>query len=360
MTADALLPSAVSVAILVVSYNGATDLRECLRSILDSDDGPIQKHIVVVDNASMDGTPRVLACDFPGVDLIAAPKNLGFAEGNNLGWRHIEAHYPNLDYLMLLNQDTLVASGWLTPLVAHLQGHPVSAAAQPKIRLHPETEKLNTSGNVSHFLGFGFTSGYGQIDQGQFDAVRTIDFPSGAAVMLRAAAIRKTGLFEPEFFAYLEDADLGWKLRQLGYRIDMVPASLVWHKYRFNEDYRYYFYLERNRWMMLATYYKGATLLLLLPALLIMEAGQFYFSARHGVLKSKFRAAGFFLNRRNLAALCQRRASAQHRRLIDDAAFMRPFIARVEFVELRSRLLRWIANPILAAYWAVARRLIVW
>jgi hypothetical protein len=348
------------VAVLIVSHNGRGHLRDCLKSVLDSDDAAIVRRIAVVDNASDDASADLVQSEFPQVDLLRCSRNLGFAGGNNAGWDFISQKYPKVDYVALLNQDTVVESGWLKPLVAHLEGRPTVGVAQPKLLLHPQTDRINTFGNQSHFLGFGFITGYGQIDNGEFQAISPVDFPSGAAFMVRTDILHRFGLFDELFFLYLEDADLGWKLRQMGYEVDVVPGSRVCHKYEFLKDYRHYYYLERNRWYLLATYYKTATLLLLMPALLAMEVGQVYFACRHHVLGQKLRAIGFFFNPRNIARLLHQRREAQRRRLIRDRDFTAPFTGNVEFSELDSVLLKRVGNPILSTYWRFARMVMFW
>jgi GT2 family glycosyltransferase len=348
------------VAILVVCYNGRAFLHDCLTSLLASNEAPFSLRIVVLDNASTDGSADFVAQNFPAVDLIRLQSNLGFAGGNNAGWEWIRDHYPKTRYLALLNQDTIVHSGWAEELARYLETHPIAGAGQAKLMLHPQTDRFNTAGNVSHFLGFGFTTACGDRDTGQFAKRRRLGLASGAAMMIRADAIDRVGLFDPAFFAYLEDADLSWKLRQLGYELAFIPTSVVEHKYQFKSDWSHYFLLERNRWLLLGTYYKTATLLLLLPALAAMEAGQIYFSWRAGVLREKLRAYGYFFNRKNLRHLLERRKHAQRRRIVGDRQFTHPFVGSADFSELSSPLLRRVANPLFSAYWTMARRLMLW
>jgi len=349
-----------AVAILIICHNGREYLRDCLESILASDDSPFVRRIVVVDNASTDGSADFLAAEFPQITLLRGAKNLGFAGGNNLGWDYIRTNLPAVQYLALLNQDTVVKSGWLAELASFMESRPVIAAAQARLMLHPRTDIFNSAGNISHFLGFGFTTQFGSPDSGSPQPWRRLGFVSGAAVLLRTDALHRTGLFDPAFFAYLEDADLSWKLRQLGYDLAYVPASVVYHKYEFKADWSHYYLLERNRWLLVATYYQMATLLLLLPALAAMEIGQFYFAWRNKILRQKLRAWRYLLDRPNLRHLSRRRTLAQNRRLISDSRFTAPFIGSAHFPELKSPLLRHLANPAFATYWNLARRLIAW
>lgn len=352
--------AAAEVAILIVSFNGRELLSDCLASVLASDDGELKKHVIVVDNASTDGSAALVRERFPQVELIEAGGNLGFAEGNNVGWEYVRRKLPRVRYVYLLNQDTLVESGFLKSLVAYLETHLKVGSVQSKLRLHPQTDRVNTVGNRSHYLGFGFPTGYGQPDGSEYETPGPINYASGAGVMVRAELLERLGLFEPEMFMYLEDADLSWKLRQAGYEVHVVPQSVVLHKYRFNPGFAFYYHLERNRWWLLLVYYRLPTLLLLSPALLLMEAGQLLFAWRQKRLVDKLRAQAFFLSPRGLRLILRLRRRAQRRRVISDRQFLRDFASRIEFPEIQSRLLTHVANPIFAAYWWVVRRLLWW
>jgi GT2 family glycosyltransferase len=348
------------VVLLVACYNGRRYIGDCLRSLIESDDGGIRKQIVVADNASSDSSGDFIAQTFPSVDLIRLQKNVGFAGGMNAAWNHARAKFPEARYIAVINQDIIARSGWLGSLVSHLDSNPNVAAVQPKVLLWPEKERFNTAGNESHYLGFGLVTAYGRVDDGSYDTVREIDFPSGAAMVVRGEAIAGGDLFDELFFLYLEDAELGWRLRQLGRRIDYVPAAAVWHQYEYRHDYRYYFFLERNRWYLLAMYYKTPTILLLTPIFIAMELGQFYFAVRNQVGGKKLKACLFFCVPANLSRLLRRRREIQRRRRIGDREFVRRFVAEIDLPELRSGVLRRVGNPLLKTYWRLARPLIVW
>ncbi|MHC4715519.1 MAG: glycosyltransferase family 2 protein [Planctomycetota bacterium] len=350
----------VDVAVLIVCYNGRRYLDDCLGSVLAAREPGIRAHVVVVDNASADGSAEHVAERFPRVELVRSDVNLGFAGGNNLGWEHIRRKWPDVDYLVLLNQDTLVEGGWLRPLADFLAGHPRAACAQPKLMMHPRTELFNTAGNHSHFLGFGFVGDCGVQDRGQLTAPKEVAFASGAAMMIRADLLARTRLFEGAFFMYLEDAELCWRLGQAGYGSYVVPDSVVYHKYAFSEDLRHYYYLERNRWWLVGAYYRLPTLALLFPAAVVMELGQLVFSLLRGVGRAKLRSWAFFLTPSGLGLLLRRRREAARRRRVSDRQFTRTFCGSIDFPPLSGPLIRLVANPLLGAYWALARRVMFW
>jgi GT2 family glycosyltransferase len=348
------------VAILIVCHNGREHLEDCLSSVQASDDGELSRHIVVVNNGSKDGSREFLRDRFPEVEVIDSTDNLGFAAGNNLGRAVIKVRHPEVSFLTLLNQDTRVASGWLRPLVEFLREHPEVGAVQPKLMLYAEPARINTLGNMSHFLGFGFLKGYGEPERERYQEPMCITFASGAAVMLRTELLEQVGLFDEEFFAYLEDADICWALRQIGFSTYLVPASIVYHKYAATAPYRHYYLLERNRYMLLFKFYKIRTLLLLAPALWLMEIGQWLFAVQHGLLHERWRVVCYFLRPANILRLWNIRIVAQTRRMISDHEFLHDFCGVIEVKATDNPLMRYIGNPVLGRYWSLAKRLITW
>ena len=350
----------IEVAVLLCSHQGHDDLNDCLGSLFASKDADLHTHIVFVDNGSTDGSGDLMRQRFPQADYIRSVSNRGFTGGNNLGWQHVRQSYPNVRYIVLLNVDTIVQSGYLRTLVDCLEAHPHVGAAQAKLMLHPDTDRINSAGNRSHYLGFGYLTGYGEKDQGQYDRSQSIDYASGAAVIIRAELLEQFGLFDEIFYLHLEDTDLSWKLRQVGFDTFFVPDSVVYHKYQPDAPIRYYYYLERNRWILLFTYYRLPTLILLAPALLFMELGQLAFSCRHGKFGEKLRCYGYFMKPSNMALIWRRRCAAQKRRTIGDQQFMTRFSGTIRFETIDSPLLRLIGNPLLGAYWTLVRPLIFW
>lgn len=371
-------------AVLIVCYNGREFLPECLTTLFASPDAPPPQQVIIVDNASTDdslawlqaaatvrrlaeGSPARQAVPDPlwartsGITVLRSAANLGFAGGNNMGFREIRSRFPHVKYIALLNQDTCVAPGWLAALARALDDAPQAAAAQAKLMLHPEITRFNSAGNWSHFLGFGFVSAYNEFDTGQFDRIRDLDFPSGAAMMVRVADVAgDEDLFDPTFGSYLEDAELGWRLRLRGRRILFAPASVVYHKYTFAQNAGFYENLERNRWFLLLTCYRLRTLLVLLPVIILMEGGLILFFAARGMLGVKLRAMASIFDRKHRGHLATRRRAIQTSRTISDRQLLARVGARIDFPHIRNPLLDIVGNPLLEVYWRLARRVIFW
>jgi GT2 family glycosyltransferase len=340
--------------ILTVTHNSAADLPRCLDSLTQAEGFspgsppgsppeslPCRHHILIVDCASTDGTPGLIASRYPHVQFLPSNQNLGFAGGNNLGFHHLLQTRPAVQYLALLNPDTVVDPHWLAAAIDYLAQHPGVAGVQSKILLLDEqgqkTNRFNSTGNRSHYLGFGFVTALDEEDHGQHDLPGPIDFASGAACVYRVAPLREHGLFDPAFFMYLEDMDLGWKLRAAGHEVHYCPASVVWHRYHFGGVLRHYEHYERNRLTLLLTWYRKRTLVLLLPAILLMELVQWGYALRHGLLPAKLRSY------RGV-----RRRSTPH---YVSRAFLRHLSANLDVPAGTPRLIAVALNGVLAAWW---------
>ena len=360
-------PQPAKAAIIVCAYRGEQHLRELLPQLV-AEQTQTQSHaqattklrIVVVDDASPELSAAPLIKEFPTIEFLLLQENLGFAGANNRGWEFVQKLEPGTEFLTLLNMDTLVTPGWHASNLALLQSRPDAAAIQSRLRLHPQTTVINTVGNRSHFLGFGFMTGFGETDVGQHGEVEPIDFPSGAAVTLRASVVRELGLFDESYGMYLEDAELGWRLRAAGHVVLSNPQSVVLHKYSASAPFKWYFNLERNRWLLMLAYCKFPTLLLLLPALLAMECGQWLFALLQGLLKERLRVYRYFLSSSSWRTVAASRAHVRAIRRVSDRKLHRQHSGVIDTAVLRSPLLRFVANPLFAVYWAIARRLMFW
>ena len=203
-------------------------LREFLPSVLaHSDDA----QIIVADNGSTDDSVAVLTAEFPEVEIIKLGKNYGFATGYNRAISQIDTRY-----IVLLNSDVKVTTGWLRPLKETLMDHANVVAVQPKIRsyLNPEYfEYAGAAGGYLDSLGYPYCRGriFDTIekDTGQYDDSVQVDWTSGACMMVRTAAYKEAQGLDDSFFAHMEEIDLCWRWRNMGYTLLCNPASLVYH-----------------------------------------------------------------------------------------------------------------------------------
>jgi hypothetical protein len=347
------------VLILIVNYNGAAYIRACLASLRQAVGGRADAEILVVDNASTDGS-AALVREVPEVHLIGSATNRGFAGGNNVGlcW----ALEREFDYVYLLNQDTEVEPDFLDEAVRVAEADPSIAAVQSKLLLFQDKRRVCTLGNRIHYLGFGYNGNYGEIDATASlnGAAPEVAYACGAGVLLRASALRESGLFNEELFLYHEDLDLGWRLRLQDYRIVMAPRSVVYHKYEFSRNRNKFYYMERNRYMVMFQNCRAATLALLAVPAAIMQLGMMFYALANGYARDELRMLQYFCRRDTWRRIRATRRAVQRARRIGDRAVFRHFCGKVEFEALQSWVLKRVANPVFNAVWVVMRPLIRW
>lgn len=218
------------VAVIILNWNGAELLRRYLPSVIEHTPADIAD-VIVADNGSTDNSLQVLSEEFPEVKLIKFDTNLGFAEGYNEAIRKTDYKYT-----VLLNSDVEVKDDWLTPLYQYMQTHPDVAACQPKILAAVAPERFEYAGASGGYLdcnGYPYCRGRVfdtvETDSGQYDTVRQVDWATGACLMVRTALYLEAGGLDPLFFAHMEEIDLCWRLRLMGYTLAVVPAGKVWH-----------------------------------------------------------------------------------------------------------------------------------
>lgn len=358
----------IRIGVVIVTYNSQDVVGRCLQSVLAANHDGLMVEVVVVDNDSADRTRAVVSREFSQAKLIVNATNSGFAAGINLGLRALLKQHPDLDYVCALNPDTTVDTNWLAPMAAYLETHPDVAAVQPKVLLTGSSDggaapRFDTAGNRSHYLGFGFVEGHAEADEGQFDDVRRVDFTSGACMLVRAPLLAQVGGFDEQMFLYLEDMELCWRFKTLGYEVHYVPHSKIWHLHDPVATFRHYDHLERNRWWVLLAYYKVRTLLLIAPPLALMEVGTVYHASKSGQLSQKLRAYRDMLTigpNGWWARLRKKRRMVQSQRTISDRDLVGGFAGMVTAQHVNKGLMRRAINPLLGAWWRYSTAVLRW
>lgn len=220
------------VDIIILSYRNFDHIRDCVDSVLASTYRNI--NIYIVDNDSGEKMVSSIKDRYgrhPKVTIIENRENLGYAEGNNVAMRLARS-----EYLVLLNNDTVVEPGWLEPLVEKMQVDPKVAACQPKLLNMEDRSVFDYSGAAGGYVdkyGYPFLRGrlldVVERDTGQYDADAFLDWCSGAAFMVRRSVLGEVGLFDPLLFMYGKENDLCWRMKKCGYRIAFVHNSVVYH-----------------------------------------------------------------------------------------------------------------------------------
>ena len=343
-------------AVVVLTYEAERFVDGCFGSLRQADATGLDLQVVAVDNGSRDGTVRAIREGFPEVTVVENGRNLGFAEGNNVGIRLALANGADLVYL--LNPDTEVATGFLWEALAVARAHPRAGAVQSLLLLARERDLVNTAGNAVHFLGLGYCTLFRQPAASVVDAPVEIAFASGACVLLRAQALRDSGLLDGELFLYQEDLDLGWRLRLAGWTCMVAPRSIVFHEYEFSRNPEKFYFLERNRALVLLKNLRLRNLLLLSPALLAGEIGLSAVALRDGWFRQKVRAWAHLLTPAAWRHVRAGRVAQRSIRRVEDAEIVRLWTGEVAFEGLAGPWLDRVANPVLRALWRVIRPLV--
>ena len=297
----------------------------------------------------------------PHITMIEQQKNLGFSGGNNFGMKW--AIDNGFDYVFLHNGDAYLDSECLEKLVEAMVSEQTIGATQALMRLHPETDLINTSGNHLHYLGFGYCGDYRRkIGEIILPEVKEIAYASGAAVMMRVDLLKQHGLWDEDYFLYHEDTDYSLRLRLLGYKIVLASEAKFFHEYQFSKNSTKYFWLERNRLAILLCHWRWPTLLLLLPIWLLLEIGLWLFAFKSGWWREKFRALCYWLKLSSWRFWLSKRCKIQTKRKISDQDLLKIMSPTIHFAEggINNPILRYIGNPLMWGYYKLLRFLVRW
>jgi len=213
--------------IILVNWNGKAVTLDCLSSLRSVT--YLRRKILVVDNASEDGSVEAIHNLYPDVHLLTLAENRRFAGGNNAGISYALEHGAQM--LMLLNNDTTVDAGFLLPMVERLRLEPDIGIVSPKIYYHGRTNQLwFAGGRLSFWTGTMRHIGIREVDRGQYDTATDIDYGTGCCILTRKDVVEKAGLLDESYHLYAEDADWSVRVRKSGYRILYEPRAKVWHK----------------------------------------------------------------------------------------------------------------------------------
>lgn len=210
--------------VVIPNLNGGTALIEAVESLTKQ---TVRPHIIVVDNASTDGSADAALVRFPQIELIRHTTNLGYAGGVNPGLRR--AIELDAKYAAPFNDDAVADGRWLEKLVGFLETHDQYGAVACKV-LHADGKTLDSTGEHLTNWGLPYPRGRGEVDSGQYDGQTDIFAASGAASLYRVETLKQVGLLDEDFFAYYEDVDLSFRMQLAGWEVGYVPESRVYHK----------------------------------------------------------------------------------------------------------------------------------
>lgn len=321
----------IRASVILVSYNSKSDLERCLPSLFptlgDKDE------VIIVDNASTDGTYDWLEMNYPQIHSIHSFENLGFGGGNNLG-----AQYANGKFLVFLNPDTLVEHRWIDALIEALNTNSDVGLATSKVLLLNSPDRINTCGNNIHISGITLCRGLNE-PASKYSEREEVTAISGTAFIIRRNLFDRLGGFDESFFMYMEDTDLSLRARLAGYKCLCDPQSVVYHDYVLDIGLLKTFYEERNRYIMLIKCFTGHTLLALLPTLVLAEIITWGFSVLHGPKNIINKIEAYYWIGCHRKEILRSRKQVQTNRKIADREILKTADHRLEYEQTYKGLL---------------------
>jgi len=303
------------VSIVIVNFNGAQVLRDCLTSVYAQSYRPIE--VIVVDNASVDGSVEIVRSEFPDARLVINSKNEGFAGGSNRG-----VSVATGEYIALLNNDAVVDKSWLATLFGTLQGSTACILASKVITDGVPYAFYEMNGTLN-YLGYNIPR--------KFSDLSKIFYASGASLLYRRLGNEYP--FLDEFFLYHEDVFFCWRHRLRGGSVSMLQESVVHHRGSVSTKRQstsfITFYQERNRLLNCLLLYERTTLVALLPYIVLDMLGKILLSVlgRRKSLKGIMR--GYVWIAAHIAWLREERGKIQAERTVPDKEIMRLMTADV-------------------------------
>lgn len=209
--------------VIIVNWNGARFLERCLSALMTQTVKPHE--IVLLDNASTDGSLEIVR-QFPAVQIIALNQNTGYARGNNLA---IKAASREAEWIALLNPDAYVKSDWLETLLTAVRHNPSFDVFASKLLIEDDPTLLDGVGDAYHMSGLVWRTGHSRPTTEFSEQACEIFSPCAAAAMYRRSAFVELDGFDEDYFCYVEDVDLGFRMRLAGHRCLYVPQSVAHH-----------------------------------------------------------------------------------------------------------------------------------
>jgi GT2 family glycosyltransferase len=267
-----------TVSVLVLNYNSLDHLPTSLAALYNLDYPADRLEILLVDNDSTDESVAWVKANYPQARLVANGANLGFAGGNNAGAAAAES-----DWLAILNPDVRVRPDWLREMIRPIQQDPTITCVASKM-LNWEGTAVDFADAAINFMGWGNQPGLGSHHLDRFDQSKPFLFACGGAMLIRRDIFLEAGGFDPDYFAYFEDVDLGWRLWLLGHTVVYAPRAVVYHRHHGSwqtvSDAKRWLLAERNTLYTICKNYDDNHLAYILPAALLLTLQRAFLDVR--------------------------------------------------------------------------------
>jgi GT2 family glycosyltransferase len=259
------------VTVVVLTWNSRQHIDGFLTTMLEQTYTNYQ--ILVVDSCSDDDTAAYIQTNYPTVQVVELDQNMGYRRGNSFGMKLAKG-----EFIVICNDDVEADSGCLAAMVKVMQQDNYIGLVTPMILFAKDEELVNSAGNTLHFSGMYGPRGKGEPRQ-RYNKRQTLSAVSGCCFMIRRDLMHRLGGFSTDFdqldtgwHASFEDVDLCWRAQMIGYRIEYVPSSIMYHKYKQPDLFpsRFGSY-EWGRYLTICRNYSLSTLLMLVPFLVALE-----------------------------------------------------------------------------------------
>lgn len=330
--------------------------------------------LVITDHPSPHGSlheyyetkvkPRI-GKDLPETIINESDANRGYSGGHQYAYDQYSKSF-NPTYIYPINEDTYLDPNIFVEVVKYADAHPNMAIIQSRLMLAQHPTQFNSCGNALQFLGFGFSMGSkeefipGSSRQQQCHNMPMF-YTTGAGVLIRTSVIDKIGgIFEPSYFMYHEDVDICWRAQLAGFDIGYAEDSVLYHHYEFSKSMKKFYWMERNRHLTNLVNYKIPTLLLILPATLVMECGTFIFALKSGWWKEKIRSWTHFAKPSTWKWITARRKMIRGLRVRTDRELLEHMTGIITAQEIENPLVTYCVNPVMNAYFMVLKLVVRW
>lgn len=239
------------VSIIIVHHNRREFLEKCLSSL--SRQTYLSVEIILVDNLSTDDSIEYVKKEFPSVKIIQCEENLGFAKGNNVGIKNAKG-----ELIATLNNDTEVVSTWIEELVRVINSDEKIGMCASKMLFMKDPGIINSTGICISRSGACWDRGMSEQDMGQYESIEDIFCPCAGAAMYKRDMLQEIGLFDEDFYAYMEDVDIAFRGRLAGWKCLYAPKAIVYHLHGgtsgYKTDYTIYYGNRNINWNVIKNF----------------------------------------------------------------------------------------------------------
>ena len=307
-------PKNPRVTIGLITYNGKNLIKLCLDSLLAQSYQNFE--IVVIDNASTDGTPEWVEDNYPQVKVVYLRRNLGPSPARNFALRNT----PNNELTLLVDDDAVLDKNCLAKLVEAYRMHPDAAVWCPRLVYHDRPDQIQYQGTFIHHTGEAIHPNHNQLLKDGFQEITPIHAANTTCMLVAKNAAEAVGFFDEDYFFGRTDGEFTFRLTLSGWKLYCVPRSICYHRVK-ERGLSKVFYQVRNRWFFILSMYSLNTLILLLPSLLVYEVSVVGFLLIKGKILDYFRAlvalaVGF-------PGLLEKRRKIQDQKVLPDCKILR-------------------------------------